>query len=66
MVLHRNYKSSYLKDNKPPPSMQYIIAGTCIAICIGVIIFCFKIFKESKKMAHEKTFVEDEEETGSP
>lgn len=46
--------------------MQYIIAGVCVALCIGVIVFGVKVLKESRKMAPKKTSTEDRDDDEIP
>ena len=41
--------------------MEYFIAGACLLICIAVIIWGLKVFKENRKLAPKKED-EDEEE----
>ncbi len=42
--------------------MIYILAGISMAICIGVIIFGLKIYKENRKiMSQKKNFDDDDD-----
>jgi|CXWL01.1.fsa_nt_gi hypothetical protein len=42
--------------------MIYIISGISIALCIAVIIFGLRIFKENRKLAPKKSDFEDDDE----
>ena len=42
--------------------MIYILAGICIAICIGVIIFGLKIYKENRKIMSQKKDFDDDDD----
>lgn len=41
--------------------MIYVIAGTCIAFFIGVIIFGIKVLNEDRKKGFTKKYLDDDD-----
>jgi len=46
--------------------MQYVVAGICLIICVGVIVFGLKVLKESKKMVSKKRIESDTDDDELP
>jgi len=42
--------------------MEYLIAGICVIICIAVIIWGLKVFKENRKLGPKKGEDDDDED----
>lgn len=42
--------------------MVYIVSGVVIALCVGVSIFAFRIYKENRKFGPQKNRSLDDDE----
>ena len=45
--------------------MEYLVAGACFILCIAVIIWGLKVFKENRKLAPKKGEEDDRREKHS-